>query len=283
VSNLAVGGWRPPAIARQATSHAPSLLLASGFGVITRGFNIGRSATEPLRLGRRSSLLVRLVVVATALALLLAIDLPVERMIAGRRLPGFFRDLLAAAEVFGNGFGVALVLITIATLDPGRLRPIGRLAACAFGGGLAADIVKLLIARDRPRAVDLASAHLWETFTGLFPFASAGSNGQSFPSAHTATAAGLAVGLTMLYPRGRWLFAALAVGVGVQRIMVAAHFPSDVFVGAVVGYGTASGVLALQFDAIRPGRRAHLPPRREEPDAEPAHLQAPCEEPAKAA
>ena len=77
---------------------------------------------------------------------------------------------------------------------------------------------------------------------------------QSFPSAHTATAAGLAMGLAWLFPRGRWMFSALAALVACQRVVVGAHFPSDTMVGAAVGCVVAAcfidrRVLGPHFDA----------------------------------
>lgn len=174
---------------------------------------------------------------------MLAIDVPVVRYLTSTRPRGFFRDLMNAVEVFGNGFGVALIVILIATLDPVRRRALPWIAGCAFGAGLFANVFKLLVSRDRPRVVELADARFWDTFTGFLPLTSAGSNGQSFPSAHTATAAGLAVALAYFYPRGRWLFAALTFGVGFQRIFVGAHFPSDVAIGCLLGYVFASKVL----------------------------------------
>ena len=55
-----------------------------------------------------------------------------------------------------------------------------------------------------------------------------------FPSAHAATAVGLAIALGVLYPRGRWLFIAFAFLAGLQRIEAQAHFASDVLAGAAV-------------------------------------------------
>ena len=49
-------------------------------------------------------------------------------------------------------------------------------------------------------------------------------------------AVGLAVMLSSLFPRGRVLFSVMAILVGMQRIVVSAHFPSDVFAGAAVGW-----------------------------------------------
>jgi membrane-associated phospholipid phosphatase len=195
------------------------------------------------RFGLRLSLKSPYPIGLAAFVLLLSIDIPLQRAIRSIPLRGFFRDLLDVAEVFGNGFGVVLVLVVIATLE---LRPkwiVPRIAACALGGAVAANIGKLLISRDRPWAVDLYVAHLSDTYHRVLPLFSAGSRGQSFPSAHSATAAGLAVGLAMFYPRGRWLFATLALGVGVQRSFVNAHFPSDVVAGLLLGYATARFIL----------------------------------------
>ena len=74
--------------------------------------------------------------------------------------------------------------------------------------------------------------------------------GLGFPSGHAATAAALAVALTALYPRGRWLFAGFAVLAAAQRIDVTAHYPSDVLAGAAV----ACAVGGTIFDSRLTGR-----------------------------
>ena len=175
--------------------------------------------------------------------LLFAVDVPILRYLTSTRPRGFFRDLMNAVEVFGNGFGVAFIVLAIALLDPLRRKAIPWIAACTFGAGMAANFVKMMVLRERPRVVDLASADVWDTFGGLLPLASAGSNGQSFPSAHTATAAGLAVALCYFYPRGKWLFAALTLGVGFQRVFASSHFPSDVVIGGTLGFVVAWSLL----------------------------------------
>jgi membrane-associated phospholipid phosphatase len=75
------------------------------------------------------------------------------------------------------------------------------------------------------------------------PLISGGSDGQSFPSAHTATAVGLSAALIWLYPQGRLLFTLLAALVGCQRIASMAHFPSDVMFGAATGCFVAQFIL----------------------------------------
>src|SRR5262249_30981644 len=109
------------------------------------------------------------------------------------------------------------------------------LLTSSLGAGILVDIAKLCVARSRPHSIDLATATFTSTFNGLFPVFSAGSTGQSFPSGHTATAAGMAVALGMMYPRGRWMFASMAVGVAASRVVVHAHFPTDVAAGLILG------------------------------------------------
>jgi membrane-associated phospholipid phosphatase len=61
----------------------------------------------------------------------------------------------------------------------------------------------------------------------------------SFPSAHTIAAFSVATIIARRYPQHRWVtFAAygLASLVGFSRVTNQAHFPSDVFMGAALGY-----------------------------------------------
>jgi len=199
------------------------------------------------------------VFLATGILLLLGgaatgIDCPVARWCRGESCPEALAEVLQVIEPFGNGLGVLAVLIAVWSLDPGRRWSLARLAACAYLPGLAANLIKLMVLRVRPYAHDF-QGDVWATFGGGFPMTTAGSAGQSFPSAHTATAVGLAVGLAWFYPRGRWFFAALAVLVGCQRVVSGFHFPSDVLIGGALGVLIASscthiGVLRRVFNAI---------------------------------
>jgi membrane-associated phospholipid phosphatase len=154
----------------------------------------------------------------------------------------FLRDILTVLENFGYGPGIAVILIAIFVLDPAKRWALPRLIACALGSGLAANGLKLLLSRARPHSFNFLG-DVWATFGAWLPGASAGSIGQSFPSAHTAAAVGFAAGLVWLYPRGRWLFPIFAVLVGCQRIQSGAHFLSDVLAGAALGSIVALGLL----------------------------------------
>ena len=147
--------------------------------------------------------------------------------------PSEVKRVLHFCELFGHGFGVLVIVVLIHQLDPGRRWAIPRVACAALAAGLAADVVKLLVERTRPYGFDLNN-NVLESFGGLLPLITEAKY-QSFPSAHTATAAGMAMVLTWLYPQGKRLFPVLAVLVGVQRLSCGAHYLSDVLAGAAVG------------------------------------------------
>lgn len=66
--------------------------------------------------------------------------------------------------------------------------------------------------------------------------------GSSFPSGHTIAAVSVATVIARRYRKHRWVpWAAygLAGTIGFSRISLRAHFPSDVFLGTVLGYAIA--------------------------------------------
>jgi membrane-associated phospholipid phosphatase len=141
-----------------------------------------------------------------------------------------------AANIAGSGWGVLILAVVAVLMDPKRWTRLPLLLTSSLGAGILVDIAKLCVSRSRPHSIDdLASATFLSTFNGLFPIFSAGSAGQSFPSGHTATAAGMAVALAFMYPRCRWLFAPMALGVAASRVIVHAHFPTDVAAGLILG------------------------------------------------
>ncbi len=179
------------------------------------------------------------VVLICAAVAALAVDYSLAQWCVADHCPGVFRELFDVVEPFGNGLGVLVIVAVVYYLDPQRRWAVPRLLGCSLGAGLAADAVKMLIVRIRPYSFDF-SGEVLASFGGWLPLTSAGSAGQSFPSAHTATAVGLAVGLMWLYPHGRRIFVVLAALVACQRIESGAHYLSDVLCGAAVGCIVAS-------------------------------------------
>jgi len=58
----------------------------------------------------------------------------------------------------------------------------------------------------------------------------------SFPSGHTASSFAAATALAFFYPRAAPLAFGLATAVGVSRVHLGVHFPSDAAVGGLMGY-----------------------------------------------
>ena len=176
--------------------------------------------------------------------LALTVDLSLSRWCVEKNCPTALENLFSILEPFGHGLGVAIIGITIYCLDPRRRWALPRILCCVYLAGLAANGLKLLVARSRPRSFDF-HGDIWTTFGDWLPMIGAGSNGQSFPSGHTTTAVALAAVLVWLYPRGWCLFPVMALLVGCQRIQSGAHFPSDVLWGAALGSFIALAFLKI--------------------------------------
>ncbi len=184
-----------------------------------------------------SRLLVAAIVLAVAAVPLMPFDVTVASWIHLRSLPGDLHRLIDYSEVFGHGIGVSLIIITAAILDPRGWRVLVVLASYSLGSGLLADAVKLVVARYRPYAFDMQAGNSLDTWIDWFPWIHGFGlhyDKMSFPSAHTATAVGLACGLSRLYPRGSLMFALFACLAASQRLVEQAHFPSDVVCGAAL-------------------------------------------------
>lgn len=180
----------------------------------------------------------------------LAIDIPVAIFCKADRTPGELQLMLSKAENFGHAYGVLAIAITVAVVDATR-RPLApRLLLGAMGAGLLADVLKLLVVRSRPRFYDLSQG-LWHSFAGALGWNGDGewkfvfdNTQQSFPSAHTACAVGLAAGLGILYPQGRVWFYTLAFLCAMNRVDGCAHFASDAAFGAAIGLLVANWTLS---------------------------------------
>lgn len=167
-----------------------------------------------------------------------------------RFIGGDLKKLISLSEVFGHGTGVAMVVLAVFALDLQNRWKVGLLIATAFGAGLMANVAKFLgVARQRPHAFDF-SQPIWDSFYQTFPFLHWFSQEelrqaayQSFPSGHSATAAGLCVGLCYLYPHARWYFLLVAGLACFQRVAFRMHFTSDAFLGAALGMATATLLL----------------------------------------
>lgn len=118
-----------------------------------------------------------------------------------------------------------------------------------FAGGLVAEIMKLLLRRERPNVLaGDYSFRLWSEN----PLST---SGLAWPSSHTMVAFAAATALARLFPRAKWVWYALAAGCGATRMLAHAHFFSDVTLGALLGWCVGWGVWFLVRDKVQ-GRSA---------------------------
>jgi len=94
--------------------------------------------------------------------------------------------------------------------------------------GILAQVIKHLVGRSRPRLLATDGAFRFHPLSFHNVLA-------SFPSGHTTSAFAAAVALGFMVPRWRGMFLAFALLIGLSRILVGAHFPSDVVGGAALG------------------------------------------------
>jgi len=106
----------------------------------------------------------------------------------------------------------------------------------ALTAWLLAELIKSLIPTVRPF---LLNGRPVETFT--LPLDGA------FPSGHTALAFGLAVTIWLHDRKVGWIYLALALVIGIARVMANVHCPQDIFGGALLGILTAFLIEKLHF------------------------------------
>ena len=129
-------------------------------------------------------------------------------------------------SVFGEHAAGWLVLgATGAALDPARRR-LWLEAAAAVAGAHATNVaIKRVVRRRRP------------TLEGL-PALVGTAGGLSFPSAHATSSFAAARAYSRFLPAGPLLGA--AAGMGVCRVFLGVHYPSDVLAGALLGTAVGS-------------------------------------------
>ena len=122
----------------------------------------------------------------------------------------------------------------------GRRIEAGFVVVALVGASILSHVFKLWLSRPRP---------------DLFPPPVPVPEDWSYPSAHTMQVAAAALAwMIVLAPRPPWvLVAAVAVAVvGLSRIYLQVHFPSDVLAGALAAVLWVAGLRALMLEGVTP-------------------------------
>jgi len=174
-----------------------------------------------------------------------------------RALPQALRSTFSVITDFGKSgwflwpLGVLFIALAAAPVPATRLAQGVLAVAMVRTGflffaiavpGIFVNIVKHLFGRARPFVTGIADAFVFVPFSWPAAYA-------SLPSGHGATAASVLVAFGALWPRARALLWIYALVIFASRVIVNAHYPSDVVAGAVVG--AVGAIMVRRYFALR--------------------------------
>lgn len=142
-----------------------------------------------------------------------------------------YLSYLAQHDFFKLLLFVGFIAGGILALSRGQTQPLRLLLYCCLAVTvtmLLGETLKWFFGHYRPEML---------FSQGLYGFSWFAAKGKmhSFPSGHTFRIFAAMTALALVWPRAAVPFAALAVAVGVSRVVVTRHYPSDIVAGAFVG------------------------------------------------
>ncbi len=157
-------------------------------------------------------------------------DSTAQSLLSGHVVPGIHR-VAEAVTFFGKGLvlalaaaGVGLLGLALRRRDLRRACTDGWVALC--GGAILGTTIKHLVGRPRPKFAAEGIVHLGPAWPASL---------SSFPSGHTVSAFALAAAWSAKAPRLRVPLIVAASAVGLSRLLLGAHYLSDVVAGALLG------------------------------------------------
>ena len=153
--------------------------------------------------------------------------------------------LLWGVSVFANaGTLILLVGMSLWWIDRHTFKEhYAWMILAVLVGGLTVQLLKYGV--DRPRPLH-EFADLLRTGEVQIKVIGRALQHRSFPSGHTQAAASMSTYLACLYPRHWYWWSAGLLLVGLSRVYLGVHFPSDVLAGAILGCLCAVGIWHLQ-------------------------------------
>ncbi len=159
---------------------------------------------------------------------------------------GFFTPFFEGVSVLGKG-GIFLILLSVLLMlyRPTRRFGTSMLLGLTIGFAITNLFLKVAIARPRPYTdTDSVFYQLWLTVNQHTE------SDKSFPSGHMTAACASMIPLVILARPWQKILAALfAILMGLSRIYLCVHFPSDVLGGLIVGLfaGTLAVLIAQKL------------------------------------
>jgi membrane-associated phospholipid phosphatase len=240
----------PTAVSKVPTRN---YILANWIAGIVTPLRAPRGRAHQLIPAWRRYALWSLLIAAIIAALMIWVDAAAMRAVA--MLPARVNTVFNEITDFGRGawplVPLGTLLVVTSVLSSPRLGHLSRgvLAAVAvrlgymFAAialtGLADSVLKRLIGRIRPSEF------------GPFAFdpISWRSDYASFPSGHTTNVFATLVAVGLIFPRARPLLWIYALLIAASRVIVSAHYPSDVLAGAA--FGAFGAILVRDWFAAR--------------------------------
>lgn len=145
---------------------------------------------------------------------------------------------------------IAAALILIIIIDPGLKRRWTRnllfiCVSCSIAV-IVGEGLKFLLGRHRPIMLFEHNRYGLEFFSSKWEL-------NSTPSGHTLRAFSILTALSLLYRRFTLLFLSIAILIGASRVVVTAHYPSDVLFGAFIG--TFSALWTYKYFFAKEGHK----------------------------
>jgi membrane-associated phospholipid phosphatase len=119
---------------------------------------------------------------------------------------------------------------------------VGFLFAAIAVPSLFVTIVKRIIGRARPNVGGSLDPFLFSPFKWHAAYA-------AMPSGHATTAFAVLVAFGTLWPRARTALLIYALLIAISRVVVTAHYPTDVLAGALVG--VVGAMMVRRYFALR--------------------------------
>ena len=226
--------------------------------------NSGTRSDESRVIGARHFAKLSLAFVSVAIAaavacpLTMSFDKSVSSYLRQMDLPGDLQKAISLSEAFAHGFGVFVIMLSVFVIASDKRRLVLIAILITAISGVTANVLKATVVRVRPHAEGLQVVGVGDaqsTANDAVERSFWDSRQRSFPSGHSATAWGLAIGLSLIFWRGWWIFSLLATLACVQRIESGAHFPSDVLAGMAIAFLLAACV--VQLPGVRRQLQAH--------------------------